>query len=52
MAVKEETLQIKRHVEIAERKAIASERKAEAAWELVIMTRKKMKAREGTKKIF
>lgn len=52
LAVKEETLQIKRHVEIAERKAIASERKAEAAWELVIMTREEMKAREETKKAF
>jgi hypothetical protein len=55
LAVVKETERLERHVEIAERKAIASERKADAAWEIVIMTREEIKARQEKsfwKKIF
>ena len=45
LAVVKETERLERHVE-------AAERKADAAWEVVIMTREEIRAREETKKPF
>jgi len=41
-AVIKETAQIRRSVDVAERKADAAQLKADSAWELVIITREEM----------